>query len=96
MDKGIVIAKLREHEPEIKAAGIAQLSLFGSVARGEAGNDVDLLAEFEDDRTPSLIQLVGIENRLSDLLGCKVDLCQKATLKARVRTNVEREAVLGF
>ena len=42
MHKAVVIAKLREHEPELKAAGIARLFLFGSVARGERGNDVDL------------------------------------------------------
>ena len=68
--------------------------LFGSVARGEAGNDVDLVAEF--DRALSLIDLVGLENVLSDLLGNKVDLVQEKTLKPRVRTNVEREAVLAF
>jgi predicted nucleotidyltransferase len=35
MDKSTIIAKLREHEPELKAAGIVRLSLFGSVARGD-------------------------------------------------------------
>jgi len=34
IDKSAVIAKLRQHEPELKAAGIVRLSLFGSVARG--------------------------------------------------------------
>jgi predicted nucleotidyltransferase len=89
-----VIATLRSHAPELKAAGIARLRLFGSVARGEIGNDVDLVAEF--DRALSLIDLVGLENRLSDLLGRKVDLAQDKMLKPRVRANVEREAVLAF
>jgi hypothetical protein len=35
MNKSVVIARLREHEPELKAAGIARLFLFCSVARGE-------------------------------------------------------------
>ncbi len=96
MNREDVIARLRDYEPELKAAGIARLSLFGSVARGETGNDVDLVAEFEESRKPSLIQLVGLENRLSDLLGCKVDLSQKASLKPRVRASVEREAILAF
>ena len=96
MNREDVIARLRDYEPELKASGIASLSLFGSVARGETGNDVDLVAEFEESRKPSLIQLVGLENRLSDLLGCKVDLSQKASLKPRVRANVEREAILAF
>ena len=49
IDKDQVIAKLREHEPELKAAGILRLAVFGSVARGDnsAGSDVDLLADFD-------------------------------------------------
>jgi predicted nucleotidyltransferase len=34
-----VIATLRAHEAELRAAGIRALSLFGSVARGDAGQD---------------------------------------------------------
>jgi hypothetical protein len=94
IDRDVVIATLRAHELELKAAGIARLRLFGSIARGETGNDIDLVAEF--DRTLSLIDLVGLENHLSDLLGRKVDLAQERMLKPRVRANVEREAVLAF
>lgn len=94
MNKEQIIAALRAHEAELKAAGIARLRLFGSVARGEHGNDVDLVAEF--DRSLSLIDLIGLEHRLSDLLGCKVDLAMERNLKPRVRASVEREAVLAF
>lgn len=93
-DRDQVLATLRAHELELKNAGIVRLRLFGSVARGEAGNDVDLVAEF--DRALSLIDLVGLENRLSDLLGRPVDLAQERTLKARVRANVDREALIAF
>ena len=34
-----VIVTLRAHEAELRAAGINRLSLFGSVARGDAGSD---------------------------------------------------------
>jgi len=46
MDKSTEIGKLREYEPELKAAGILRLSLFGSVARGDASSesDIDLMA----------------------------------------------------
>ena len=89
-----IITKLRAHAPELRTAGIARLRLFGSIARGEEGHDVDLVADFN--RPLSLIDLVGLENRLSDILGQKVDLAQEKTLKPRVRENVEREAVLAF
>ncbi len=36
MDKDQVIAKFREHETELRAAGAERMSIFGSVARGEA------------------------------------------------------------
>jgi uncharacterized protein len=93
-DRDHVIATLRAHERELKNAGISRLRLFGSVARGETGNDVDLVAEF--DRALSLIDLIGLENRLSDLLGRPVDLAQERMLKPRVRANVDREALLAF
>ncbi len=44
-----VIGALRAHETELRRAGIRHLSLFGSVARGdaEAAFDIDLAAEFD-------------------------------------------------
>jgi predicted nucleotidyltransferase len=45
-----VIEKLREHEAELRAAGVVHLRLHGSYARQtqvEALSDVDLIAEFE-------------------------------------------------
>ncbi|MGO9262098.1 MAG: nucleotidyltransferase family protein [Bryobacteraceae bacterium] len=94
MDRDYVIATLRAHERELKAAGIVRLRLFGSVARGESGNDVDLVADF--DKALSLLDLVRLENQLSDLLGRPVDLAQERMLKPRVRENVDREAMLAF
>ena len=35
MDREQVIAALRAHEQEFRAAGVVSVSLFGSVARGE-------------------------------------------------------------
>jgi predicted nucleotidyltransferase len=96
MDKEQVIAKLRAHEQELKGAGIVRLSLFGSVARGEAGNDVDLMAEFDASKRLSLLDMVGLENRLADILGVPVDLAPAKMLKEPVRERAAREAVLAF
>ncbi len=98
MDKATVIAKLRAYEPELKAAGIVRLSLFGSVARGEASSqsDVDLMAEFDASKEFSLLDMVGLENRLADILGVRVDLTSAKALKDRVRERAAREAVLAF
>jgi predicted nucleotidyltransferase len=98
MDREQVIAQLRRHEPELKAAGVVRLSLFGSTARGEhrPDSDIDLLAAFDQTRRISLLGVAGIEIQLSMLLGQKVDLVEEGTLKARVQKNVEAEAVRAF
>jgi predicted nucleotidyltransferase len=98
MDKHQVLSKLRRHEGELKAAGVMHLSLFGSVARDEAttNSDVDLMAEFDGRRRLSLLDMVGLENRLSDLLQVKVDLTPIKTMKERVRKAAVREAVVAF
>jgi uncharacterized protein len=98
MDRDYVITKLREHEPELKAAGIVHLRLHGSLARGTATatSDVDLIAEFDSSRHLSLLDMVGIENCLCDLLGAPVDLSPEHTLKQPVANRAAHEAVLAF
>jgi len=98
MDRSTVIAKLREYEQELKAAGFVRLSLFGSVARGDESpeSDVDLIAEFDASKQFSLLDIVGLENRLVDILGVPVDLTSAKALKDHLRERVTREAVLAF
>lgn len=98
MDRSNVIAKLREREAELKAAGITRLLLFGSVARGEASSDsdVDLMAEFDPEKQFSLLDMVRLENRLADILGVAVDLSPAKAMKNRIRERATREAVLAF
>jgi uncharacterized protein len=98
MDRDFVITKLREHEPELKAAGIVHLRPHGSLARGAAttASDVDLIAEFDSAKHLSLIDMVGLENRLSDLLGAPVDLSPQHTLKKTVAERAAREGVRAF
>jgi predicted nucleotidyltransferase len=98
MNKEQVIAKLREHEPELKAAGIVRLAVFGSVARGDNSpqSDVDLLADFDKTKHYTLLTMGRIENRLADLLGMRVDLSSPEWLKESIRDQVLREAVNAF
>jgi len=98
MKRDEVIAKLREHEPELRAVGVVRLSLFGSTARNEARpeSDIDLLAAFDDARSLSLLDMIGIENRLADLLGGPVDLIEEGTLRPRASQSVSREVVRAF
>ena len=61
-----------------------KLSLFGSMARGEAGqdSDVDLLVEFEEGSAPTLGGFVRLQDELSKLLDRrKVDLATTSILR---------------
>jgi predicted nucleotidyltransferase len=98
MDRSTVLSKLRKFEPELKAAGIVRLSLFGSVARGDASSesDVDLMAEFDPGKQFSILDMVRLENRLTDILGVRADLTSARAMKEGVRERATREAVVAF
>src|ERR1700686_124700 len=98
MDKGFVISKLREHEGELKAAGIVHLRIFGSVARGEtsAASDVDLMADFDKSLRLTLVKVGSLQNRLTDLLGVPVDLSSPDWMREPVRSQALREAIHAF
>lgn len=89
---------LQRHELELKTGGIAKLSIFGSVARGEAGefSDVDLLTEFDMDRKLTAFDKAGLEVRISEILQTPAELCDRRLMKDEVRVHVEREAVVVF
>ena len=85
---------LHDHSSELRDRyGLMNLAVFGSVVRGEAreNSDVDILTEVE--RPIGLIALVGAENYLSDLLGVKVDLVLKRSVRRELREQIFNEAV---
>jgi predicted nucleotidyltransferase len=87
---------LRAHEAEIRSRGVRRLCLFGSMARGEAGpgSDVDLLADSESGAKFSLIDLVGLQYFLGDLLGCRVEIgTSLERARPRIRQRIERDAL---
>src|SRR5262245_43611295 len=99
MDKVTIIARLREHEQELKAAGIKHLALHGSYARGTAtreASDVDVIADFDQNRKQTLIGRAHLENRLTDILGLKADLSDRKMLRPEVLERAEGEALLVF
>ena len=93
-----LLAILRNHEPELRAAGIEHLSLFGSVARNDRNptSDVDLAANFSRSELLSLFALASLQGSLSDLLGKQVDLSERQYLLPAVRTSFERECILVY
>jgi len=91
-------AQLQRHREQILALaekrGASHVRVFGSVARGEAGDasDVDFLVEFEPQR--SLLDQGGLLADLQDLLGCPVDILSERALRPRFKERILREAIL--
>lgn len=58
-----------------------QIGVFGSYARDEQhiNSDIDVLVSFK--KSISLLQLISIENQLSEKLGIKVDLITENGVK---------------
>jgi uncharacterized protein len=75
---------------------ISALFLFGSVARDEAreDSDVDILVEFN--HPIGLFQLVALKRDLETLLGRRVDIGTRRSLKPQVRGRVLQEAIRIF
>lgn len=86
---------LHVHLPELREQyGVRTLGVFGSYVRGEQRpqSDLDLLVEF-DGRPLTLIQVISLEQHLSDLLGAKVDLVEKKILNPAVGRHILQEVV---
>ena len=85
--------KLRSELPRLQQQyALRSLEVFGSFVRGEASenSDLDLLVEF--DQTPTLFSFIRLENELSQLLGIKVDLVMKDSLKPLLGARILAEA----
>jgi uncharacterized protein len=88
-----VIRVLQANSDELRQAGIRRLSLFGSLARDEAteSSDVDLAAELDPQAGIGLIRLAGIELRLGEILGRKVDLLTEPAQRPSLQANIDRD-----
>ena len=68
------------------------IGIFGSFARHEEKptSDLDLLVRFK--KTPSLLQLIRVENELSQKLGFKVDLLTEGAISnSRIKENIQQD-----
>ena len=76
---------------------IRRLSLFGSALGDDfrEASDIDILVEFEPDRTPGF-RFWAIEDELTEMLGRKVDLNTPQDLSVYFRRQVLAEAELIY
>ena len=87
---------LARHKEELRERfKVKEIGIFGSYVKGKQKerSDLDILVEFEEDAKLSLLDVVGLEIELSDLLGVKVDLVEKKNLKPYIGRHILKEVV---
>ncbi len=88
--KKIVIDTLKAYQP-------VYIGLFGSFSREEQekDSDLDLLVKFK--KTQTLLNLISIENLLSEKLGLKVDLITEGALtNKRIKREIKKDIQLLY
>jgi hypothetical protein len=75
---------------------VSMVSVFGSMARGEAGkkSDIDLLVRFS--KRKSLLAVVRLERELSEALGRKVDLLTEGNISPYLRERILKETQVVY
>lgn len=69
------------------------VGIFGSYARNEQTDksDLDLLIDF--DTKINLLELIGLEQELSEILGIKVDLVTMKSVNERLKPYIEQDLI---
>jgi predicted nucleotidyltransferase len=86
---------LQQHKEELRAKyKVEEIGVFGSYVRGQQKkrSDIDILVEFEV--VPGLLKFIELEDYLSKLLGIKVDLVRKSSIREELRDTILQEVVM--
>lgn len=97
MERDDAIARLREHEAELKQLGVEHLYLFGSTARGDAREDSDIDLFFDYPRGKfGLYELMDVKDAAARILGRKTDIMTRDSIHKALRANIVAGAVPIF
>ena len=80
--------------PILQNYGVKKVALFGSCVRGNMveESDIDILVDIKADI--SLLDFVGLKQKIEEALGQKVDLVEYDTLKPLLRERILKEQVV--
>lgn len=85
---------LAQHKEDLRQKyKVKEIGVFGSYVKGlqKEGSDLDILVEFEGEI--SLLKFINLENYLSQILGIKIDLVMKDSLKPRIGRRILNEVI---
>ncbi len=91
---GRVVCRHRSAVRSVAARhGATGVRLFGSVARGEEGQDSDIDLVVDLPEAISLLELIALRRELTELLDAPVDVVPARSLRPDVAAAIEREAI---
>lgn len=95
MERDAAIEILRTHERALQQRGIRHATRFDSTALGkvQAGRDVDTVIDLGRDLKRDVDGSVGPCHVIGDVFPMAVDVADRQSLKERIRTRIERDAV---
>ena len=101
MNRDQVIRALKAHEQELRAVGVVSVSLFGATARGEPDpGDVDIAVRLAENFSHGGFDYFGrledLEQHLSQMLGCTVDVVEDPVRKERFQKEIDKDRALAF
>jgi uncharacterized protein len=102
MKRDDIIARLRAHESELRAAGVTSLALFGSAARAEQhdDSDIDIVVRLTSEAAHGGFAYFGrieaLSRRLEAILKRPVDVIAEPIRKDRLRHSIEKDRIIAF
>jgi hypothetical protein len=94
-----VLAHIRAKRAELERVGVEHLSVFGSVARGEADidSDVDVVVDAFPEASLSLFDIATVASIVERALNRHVDVVTRGSLRsAHFASVAEKDAVRAF
>lgn len=97
-----VLEALRGMQEELQPFGVNHVSVFGSVARGEAGvnSDVDLALDVDPAAIPGGFEFIGyvedLKRKFRKKLGTDVDVVLLPAKRPKLQETLAREAIIAF
>lgn len=93
MDRDLVLHRLKRNKAKLQAMGLERLSLFGSMARGDARpeSDIDLAVTLDARAGIDLFRFAAISEQVGRLLGMPVDLVIEPARNPRMQAQIERD-----
>ena len=89
----IILFLVAQKESFLRSFGVTKLGLFGSAARGEKPNDIDLIVEFEPGTEDLFEKKFQIRQILESRFKLPVDICREKFIKPQVKELIMHDVI---